>query len=139
MNELDRYAARLPALGVMATIIQQDLREIFDDTSEAATVTVTVMDRGAMAAALTLPYNPDAHAVEDQIKATVYAPALGSAMVIARVGSNYRIIEATERPTVLREAKRTALICLLPTHLGPRNWDSVKDAPTSFTIEVAAA
>lgn len=139
MNELDAYVARSPVLAVMAAAIDADLQDVFGDISEAVTITTGVMDRAAMAAALSLPYNRDVHDVQDQITVEVFAPGINSAMLLTRIINNYRVIEKTKRPTLRGEAQRTALVCLVPTHLGPRNWFSTRDVPASFTLQVAGA
>ncbi len=112
--------------------------EAFDDMPDLVSISAEVMSVPAMKSALDLPWNRAPGEVEDQLKLMVSAPSVPMATVLERLKSSFRILEINDRPRRGSEARRMALVCLIPVHLAPPSWDGIAGRPVALTVEIAA-
>lgn len=138
MTALELFMAARPALAVLAANISQDLHDAFDDMPGLVSISAEVMSVPAMKSALDLPWNRAPGEVEDQLKLMISAPSVPMATVLGHLKSSFRILEMNDRPRRGSEARRMALVCLIPVHLAPPSWDGIAGRPVALTVEIAA-
>ncbi|MDQ3525973.1 MAG: hypothetical protein M3451_13110 [Chloroflexota bacterium] len=138
MTTLELFTAARPSLAVLAANTLQDLHDTFDDMPGLVSISAEVMSVPAMKSALDLPWNRAPGEVEDQLKLMISASSVPMATMLGHLKSSFRILEMNDRPRRGSEARRMALVCLIPVHLAPPSWYEIAGRPVALTVEIAA-